>query len=382
MVLIQALLAILAAAAQEPDPTIEKTRAAILRSLPAIEKEGTAWIHAHDCLSCHHVPFLLWSHQEARAKGIEVDPKKVAEWVDWSRAESVKQRVKLRLSAKSLEELKDDGLPPAVLAKLTSNASRFVGKEEDFAKQLPKYLSTEEAAAHYDAVMKRATRESGDGGGLDTMAQLLLAGTYASDGDGDFSASLRTRILGMQNKDGSWAAGGQIGRMNRSTAESTETTTLWTLFALSEAADEAAKPGIDRARAFMKGIKPGRLLEGTAVRLLLEKSDAAMKELTGRQNADGGWASIRGGTSDALATGQALYALGRAGLAGSSASIARARAFLIETQTGDGSWTVAPLCLTSSDTKPARLKNLEPIYRFWGSAWAVIGLARSLPSKP
>ena len=382
MAVIQALIAVLTFTAQEPDPSLEKARAAIVRSLPYLEKEGTAWIRQHDCLSCHHVPFLLWSHQEARAKGIDVDAKKLAGWVDWSRAESVKQRVKLRLPAKSLEELKDDGLPATVLAKLTTNASRIVGKEEDFAKQLPKYLSAEELTAHRDAVMKRAARESGDGGGLDTMAQLLLAGTYAAEGDDEFSASLRARILGMQNKDGSWAAGGQIGRMNRSPAEATETTTLWTLLALSEAADEAAKPGIDRARAFLNGTKPGRLLEGIAVRLLLEKSDAAMKELGGRQNADGGWASIQGGTSDALATGQALYALGRTGLAGSGASIGRARAYLVDTQGENGSWTVAPLSLTSPETKPERLKRLETIYPFWGSAWAVIGLARTLPAKP
>src|SRR5258706_10034997 len=147
------LLALLLAAAQEPDPAL--VRASIARSLPYIEKEGAAWIRKHDCMSCHHVPFLLWSHQEARAKGVAVDAARLDEWTTWARTESVKQRVKLRLQAKSLEELKDDGLPSAVLAKLTANATRFVGKEEDFAKQLPKYLSAEEAAAHRDAVLKR-----------------------------------------------------------------------------------------------------------------------------------------------------------------------------------------------------------------------------------
>lgn len=382
MGLTPAFLAILVLATQESDPVIEKVRTSIVRSLPYLEKEGTAWIRQHDCLSCHHVPFLLWSHQEARGKGIAVDAGKLAEWGTWSRAESVKQRVKLRLPAKSLEELKEDGLPQAVLAKLTTNASRIVGKEEDFAKQLPKYLSPEELAAHREAVMKRASRDSGDGGGLDTMAQLLLAGTYAGDGDAEFSASLRTRILEMQNKDGGWAAGGQIGRMNRTAAESTETTTLWTLLALSEAADGAAKSGIERARAFLKELKPGRLLEGLAVRLLLEKTDAARKALTERQNADGGWASIQGGTSDAFATGQALYALTRTAQSGGGDSIVRARSWLLQSQGEDGSWTVAPLSLTSPETKPERLQRLEPIYRFWGSAWAVIGLARSLPAKP
>lgn len=365
-------LAILILAAQDADPA--KTREAVARSLPYLEKEGTAWIRQHDCQSCHHVPFLLWSHEEARAKGVEVDAKKLAGWIDWSRSESVKQRVKLKMPAASLEALKEDGLPADVLAKLTANASRLVGKEQDFVKQLPKYLSPEEAAAHREAILKRAARESGDGGGLDTMGQLLLAGSFT--GDPEFSASLRSRILEMQLKDGSWSAGGQIGRMNRSAAESTETTTLWIALAFE------GGEGAGRARAFVKDGKPGRLLEALAVRLALEKSEAALKELTARQNADGGWASIQGGGSDAFATGQALYALGRAGLAGGTEPIARARKYLLGTQGEDGSWITAPLALTSPDTQPDRLKRLEPIYRFWGTAWAAIGLARSLPAKP
>src|SRR5204863_9512591 len=103
--------------------------------------------------------------------------------VGWSRAESVKQRVKLRILPKTLEELKEDGLPAPVLEKLTKNAARLVGKEEDFVKQIPKVLAPEEVAAHREAILKRAARESGDGGGLDTMGQLLLAGTYAGSGD-------------------------------------------------------------------------------------------------------------------------------------------------------------------------------------------------------
>jgi hypothetical protein len=156
MITAPAILSIFILGAQDPDPA--KIREAVSRSLPYIEKEGTGWIRDHHCLSCHHVPFLLWSHQEAQAKGVLVDARKLAGWVDWSRDESVKQRVKLRMPAASLEALKEDGLPADVLAKLTTNASRLVGKEEDFVQQLPKYLSPEEAAAHRDAVLKRAAR--------------------------------------------------------------------------------------------------------------------------------------------------------------------------------------------------------------------------------
>ena len=56
-------------------------RKADARSLPYLEKEGVAWIEKRNCLSCHHVPFLLWSHNEARARGITVDQKKLDGWI-------------------------------------------------------------------------------------------------------------------------------------------------------------------------------------------------------------------------------------------------------------------------------------------------------------
>ena len=40
------------------------------------------------------------------------------------------------LLPKTLEDLKQDGLPAPVLEKLTKSATRFVGKEEDFEKPL------------------------------------------------------------------------------------------------------------------------------------------------------------------------------------------------------------------------------------------------------
>src|SRR4051794_25447326 len=59
-------------------------RAAIERSLPFLEREGVAWMNEKNCASCHHVPFLLWSHNAARAHGIAVDGKKVDQWTRWT----------------------------------------------------------------------------------------------------------------------------------------------------------------------------------------------------------------------------------------------------------------------------------------------------------
>jgi squalene-hopene/tetraprenyl-beta-curcumene cyclase len=367
-----------------------QVRKAVERSLPFLEKEGVGWIQKHDCLSCHHVPFMLWSHQEARGRGFELDEKKLAGWADWSLGESTAQRVRLKLTDPSLEALKGEALPAETLAKLSPLAKKPGSKEGAFLKELAKVLSADELRTHQAALLKHASREKGDGGGLDTMGQLLLAGAYASEGsrETDFVASTRLRIAELQQADGSWKAGGQLPRMNRSEAEGTDLTTGWMVLALSEKPDLKSKEGIDRARVFLKSGKPGKTNESLLVRLLVEEkfgeagaSQALLKELLGRQNPDGGWAWLNGGTSDAFATGQVLYALSVSGVAGDDAALQRARKHLIETQGEDGSWALPPPALTSPDTKPERIARLEPIYRYWGSAWATIGLVRTLPAK-
>src|SRR4051812_21946385 len=75
-------------------------RKAVARSLPYLEKEGVAWIEKRNCLSCHHVPFLLWSHNEALARGIAVDREKLAGWIDWSLDSTLAQRGLFKLTEK------------------------------------------------------------------------------------------------------------------------------------------------------------------------------------------------------------------------------------------------------------------------------------------
>ena len=52
-------------------------REAVSRSLPFLEKEGVAWMKDRGCTTCHHVPFLLWSHRAAQAHGLAVDVTKL-----------------------------------------------------------------------------------------------------------------------------------------------------------------------------------------------------------------------------------------------------------------------------------------------------------------
>ena len=279
----------------------DPARRAIERSLPFLEREGVAWIEKRACLSCHHVPFLVWSFREARDRGLSVDPAKLAGWTAWARTNS------------------------------------------------------------------EAPREKGDGRTLDVMAQLLLGAPPSKD-SAPFVEATRSRIAGLQQPDGGWKPGGpQLLGLKRSADEAAEVTTMWTLLAI-----DAAEP---KALAFVRKAKTGATNEWLAARMLVEKrhGDPApfRKELAARQNGDGGWAWLHGGPSDAFATGQVLYALSLAGAMDADA-VAKARRYLVETQGADGSWAVDGL---TAKPRPSK----EPIYRYWGTAWAAIGLARTLP---
>lgn len=353
----------------------DRARAAVERSLPYLEKEGIAWIQKRDCLSCHQVPFMLWAHHEAQANGIAVDGRKLAEWTGWSLRESVAQRVRFRLTEPILETMKSDGMPAEVAAKLAPFAAKpeLKGglKESAFVRELEKALSAEERSAHRDLVMKRVAREKGDGGGVDTMAQLLLAGV----GGEEFAASTRSHLVGFQQPDGSWKPNGQLFGMNRSRDEAIAITTMWTAVALGATSDAAAK-----AVAFVRKSPRGKTTEWLVARALLEitfgergASEEFVRELRSRQNPDGGWSALPEAAGDAFATGLALYVLGSA-----DAAVPRARKFLVESQSEDGSWAIPIAPWSKSGSKPEPNPRLESIYRYWGTAWAAIGLARTL----
>jgi len=68
----------------------------------------------------------------------------------------------------------------------------------------------------------------------------------------------------------------------------------------------------------------------------------------------------------------ALYALTRDGLTSDHQAIVGGRHFLIRTQQAGGSWPV-------KGTKKNKATQVEPTSTYWGTCWAVIGLAETLP---
>ena len=64
-----------------PDETA--VRESVGRSLPFLESAGVAWMEERCCMSCHHVPFLLWTHRTAAAKEFDIDSQKLSDWEAW-----------------------------------------------------------------------------------------------------------------------------------------------------------------------------------------------------------------------------------------------------------------------------------------------------------
>lgn len=207
----------------------------------------------------------------------------------------------------------------------------------------------------------------------DEIYQMLLAGA-------DLPASTRqvlvTRLMASRNESGYWEAQGQLPYQRRPQDETDEATSLWILHALRHEADNP--DGADVARRGVERLPrhDGVSIERLALRLLAarEGGEAARAarltdELLGLQHDDGGWGWLREAPSDAIATGQALYALSFLASDRPRSAALRARDYLIHTQASDGSWKT-PSTLARHDGASSVISD------DWGTAWAVIGLTQ------
>src|SRR5215470_16726745 len=119
-------------------------RDAVSRSLPFLEKEGVAWMKDHGCMSCHHVPFLLWSHRSAQAQGFAIDSQKLAEWDDWTRQDSLSKRRQFWLRNYDLGRPEAAPLPQAVKDKLKPLIARPFQTEAEYLAELTPLLTEDE----------------------------------------------------------------------------------------------------------------------------------------------------------------------------------------------------------------------------------------------
>lgn len=305
------------------DPQV---RDAIRRSLPYIRQNGVRWMKQRKCVACHRISFQVWSHRVAERAGLAVDAKTVDQWAKWA----IDWRHWMQPKRKTNE-----------IAASTAN--------------------------------------------VETMAQLILGHNAGSPPDSEvpeWAQRFRDHLLRTQQKDGAWKPNGQLPLQRRPLLETAEVSTMWAMLALQSPglSSEETATAIDRATKRLASAKPGVSTEWWATRLLVmqklgRKNDLlkTRTKLLSLQNPDGGWGWLHAEKSDAFGTGLAIYALSRLESERPDAAITQAREHLLKTQQKNGSWSVP-----SSRKKDKRA--IRETSRFWGTTWAVIGLAESLPA--
>jgi hypothetical protein len=282
-----------------------------------------AWKNENHCVSCHHAGLVIWSMREAKERGHTVDEPVLAEMTQWV--------------AESGDGKTGVPRPASVPRALNEKAVLFA------------------VALGANPQLDAASQE-----GLKLLLQ-----TVKSD----------------QIENGSWASWPETRQPMFGNSDE-RTTALATLALLPAASgDDSAKAARDKGIQWLTETKSDDDPQSVALRLVLwqrlgrpaAELEPLVQRIRERQNADGGWSQAPDMASDAWATGQALYALAHAGIKLGDPAIERAHAFLIKTQRDDGSWP-----MTSRPIKPGGegSKSLIPIVGA-GSAWAVMGLARS-----
>jgi hypothetical protein len=331
------LLIVAGPAAPERRPDEETTgpplRQVVERSTEFLEKEGVAWMKKQQCASCHHIPVMVWALNEARNRGYRVNEKLLGEVTSWALSADSHAQVfpDLPLDKKRTET---DYLGPLLMALGVS-----VIKDRDAA--------------------------------VEHARQRLLA--HAVD---------------QQEKDGTWHANSG-GRPPVHASRDVQTS--WLLIALSDPAGAQRKKDPwkaqrEAAAGWLSRNASADSHQALAMRLLVyqrlgkpaDDMKPLLESLLGQQNEDGGWSQSKKMKSDAFATGLSLYILSGQKSEGVEKAVRRGQAFLSKTQQPDGSWPMTSR--PAEPTGPGPAGDLRPI-RYFGTAWATIGLVRSSPTN-
>jgi prenyltransferase beta subunit len=318
------------AATPEAVPAVEETvtpaqmRKAVERSLDFVEKGGVAWV-SKSCVGCHHGPEMIWSHHEAEKRGFTINQKSL----DMIRGRAIKD---------------------------------YTG-HPDF-------------------------KPTGMDGGHDLSVNTIyisLALSAASTIDDETAQALdkfATYLVKKQSEDGHWQVNANGAAKGPPLVDQNDAITMWALLVVTARdhpgiAKEVLEKSREKALKWLQDNKPSDTLQSLVLRILVRKRfgtaeevQTLVKELIGQQNADGGWAQAKDKPSDALGTGQALYALSEAGVGAQESAVQRACGYLVKKQKDDGSWYV----VTRQEGG-----NTSRFSTYMGSAWATIGLVRSLP---
>lgn len=308
----------------EATPAPRKPRQAIESAIAFLEKDAAKWREEHGCATCHHGTMTVWALSEAKSQGYPVGAETLADAVQWTK-------------------------------------ERFV----------PRFSQPRDARPGWNLVSVPAIY-------LGVMSQNLPILSR------DEINRVAVHLARHQEEDGTWLIP-PPGNGGPPIWESQETVALlallaWEPYVPADPQEEAAvRVSREKTAAWLSDTKSTETAQAIALRLLLEvRTDKSAEQLQsgidgllGRQNSDGGWSQVRDVPSDAYATGQTLWVLSFAGVKHDRPEIGRAVSFLVENQREDGSWP-----MTSRNF--ARVEAIA----YFGSAWATLGLVRSVPTPP
>jgi ankyrin repeat protein len=224
----------------------------------------------------------------------------------------------------------------------------------------------------------------------------LLAANAAGLRPSIVTAVYARLLASRQEVDGRWESADE----RPPESYSPFTATAIALHAIQLYAHSSQKAAIEertaRARTWLLSHSP-RATEERVYQLLgaswAGAESAAIAKIAGAlkatQQADGGWASIDGSSSDAYSTGQALVALHEAGgVAMSDPAWRRGIDYLLSTQAPDGSWHVVSRLHPPAPVSPRYFETGHPyghdqFISAMGESLAVMALADALgPAKP
>ena len=302
---------------------------AISRALARLQPAGRAFTDKTKCTSCHNEYIPGIAVALARRRGIAVDGSLAAHAV----AKTQENFERRRESALLGDAIPLTGIPPGLAYALMERSAAGIGSS----------LLTD------SMVIALANRQSNDGSwdSGDSVRPPLNGNVFAN-------TALAVRALGE------YAPAGHRMAFERRVARARS---FLTRVAAEDTQDQAFK---------LLGLIWARASKGDVAR--------ERERLIALQRQDGGWGQMPTLSSDAYATGQALYALQEAGMGAREPVHRRGVDFLLRTQLDDGTWFVRtrafgvqPYFETGFPHGPSQFISAT------ATAWAAIALTHALP---
>ncbi len=271
-----------------PPKPAGSTRAALLRTIPLLQRSDVGFLQKTGCVSCHHNTLTMITRAAARIAGVPID--------------------------------------------------------DQVAR-----TQRESTATYIDAWRERALQGLGIPGDVDTVSSVLIGMAAEKHPPDPATDALARYLKGRQSPDGRWRNFGHRPPLESSAIQVTAFSLRALQVYAPRARRNEYEQAIERAKEWLKQAQAAttqdRAFQLLGLRWAGEDREIlrrrAASDLLTEQRADGGWGELPSLASDAYATGQALVALKEAGaLAATDPAYQRGVEFLLSTQLEDGSWYV------------------------------------------